>query len=208
MKHRHTGHFLKPLPCSEVCWPPSPPLWPLTLILALLEEDGLPISTASWSEGSSLTTCFDARNSTFQQVPPNIPSPASPPDLRWNLSPQDYHASLRTHAAWHWARHSQTGDAPPGSWLQPAQGGEQVLWARCLGRPGLPMPICHWFIPCSQGLPRVSEPGEGLSGGCRVQKTHTHTASPQAPEDRCSATVQTRRGSSGSRGEAGGQPPC
>ena len=53
LRHRHTGHFLKPLPCSGVCWPPSPTLWPLTLILALLEEDGLPISTACWSGGSS-----------------------------------------------------------------------------------------------------------------------------------------------------------
>ena len=37
------------------------------------------------------------------------------------------------------------------------------------------MSIRHWFIPRGQGLPWASEPGEGLSGGCRVQRTHTHT---------------------------------
>ena len=121
-----------------------------------------------------LTTCSDPRNSTFQQVPANIPSPASPPDLRWNLSPQDYRSSLRTHAAWHWAGHSQIGDATPGAWLQPAQGGEQVLWARCLG---LTRPPC----PFATGLflaVRVSPGPQSLGRACQVAvvcRGHTHT---------------------------------
>lgn len=175
MRHRHTGHFLKPLPCSGVCWPPSPTL------LASHPDLGSP--GGGWASHQHsllewrlfLTPCSDPRNSTFQQVPANIPSPASPPDLRWNLSPQDYCSSLRTHAAWHWARHSQIGDATPGAWPQPAQGGEQALWARCLGLTR----TRHVHMPLVYSLQSGSPLGLRAWGGlvrwlsC-AEDTHTH----------------------------------
>ena len=179
---------------------PSPTLWPLTRILAHLEEDGLPISTASWSGGSSSPPALAPGTPLFQQVPANIPSPASPPDLRWNLQ-------------WTIALHSEpmrpgTGPGAAGLGLpllgpgcSPPKAENRCPGPDARGRPGPPMSTCHWSIPYSQGLPGS---GEGLSDGCRVGRTHIHSLlrASQALEDRCPGTVQTGWGS------AGGQPPC
>lgn len=130
---------------------------------------------ASWSGGSSSPPALAPGDPLFQQVPANIPSPASPPDLRWNLSPMDYGSSLRTRAAWHWARRCQAADATPGAWLQPTQGREQAPWARRLG----PTRTRHVHVPLvyplQSGSPRVwGGPVRWLS--C-AEDTHTHTAS-------------------------------
>lgn len=151
-------------------WAPSPTLWPLTLILAHLEEDGLPISTASWSGGSSSPPALAPGTPFFQQVPANIPSPASPPDLRWNLQ-------------WTIALHSEP--MRPGT--EPGAAGLGLpLWGLAAAHPRQrtgalgQMPGADQDPPCSRatGLSLTVRVSPGLGRACQMAVVwggHTYT---------------------------------